>query len=145
MSGILVIAYGNPLRCDDGLAWRAAEKLSQLNLSNLEIITCHQLTPELAVPLSQAAAVFFIDAARVGVPGDLACAPLKPQLLSGIFTHECSPASLLGLAQELYGRCAPAFTISVCGECFDHGEILSAKVEESLPRVVAIVREFAND
>jgi hydrogenase maturation protease len=145
MSEILVIAYGNPLRCDDGLAWHAAEKLSQLNLPHVEIITQHQLTPELAVLLSQAKTVFFIDAAQAGIPGELAWGPIEQQSSSSTFTHESSPAAILGLAQELYGRCAQAFTISVCGECFEHGETLSAKVEESLPHVVAIISEFAND
>jgi|SRR5271165_2245398 len=144
MSGILIIAYGNPLRCDDGLAWRVAEKLSQLNLpGEVEIITRHQLTPELAEPLSQAASALFIDAARVGVPGELVWGSLQPQPSSPLFTHDCSPAAVLRLAQELYGRCAEAFTITVCGERFDQGDTLSPKVEESLPRVVAIVSEFA--
>lgn len=145
MPGILVIAYGNPLRCDDGLAWRVAEELAKLNLpSDVEIFTRHQLTPELALPVSQATTVLFIDAARTGVPADLAWRPLKPQPSSSLFTHECSPAAILGLAQELYGRCAEAFTISLTGECFDHGETLSKRVEENLPRVLELVIAFAH-
>ena len=143
MPGTLIIAYGNPLRCDDGLAWHVAKKLAELSFSSdVEIITRHQLTPELALPVSQAAIVLFIDASRTGIPGELASGPLNPQPLSSVFTHELSPGTILSLAQELYGRSAEAFTISVCGECFDHGETLSAKVEESLPRVVALVSEF---
>jgi hydrogenase maturation protease len=144
MSGILIIAYGNRLRCDDGLAWHVAEKLAQLNLSSeVEIIARHQLTPELALPVSQAATVLFIDAARAGVPGEITSGPLEPQQLSSVFTHEFSPGAILSVAQELYGRRAEAFAISLCGECFDHGETLSEKVEESLPRAVALVSELA--
>jgi len=143
MSGILIVAYGNPLRCDDGLAWQVAQQLAEQNLSgDCRIITCYQLAPELAQPVSQAATVLFIDAARGGVPGEITSGPLKPQRSSSAFTHEFSPGAILRIAEELYGSCAKAFTISLCGECFDHGEKISATVEESLPRVVTLVSEF---
>jgi hydrogenase maturation protease len=146
MARILIIAYGNPLRSDDGLAWHVAERLSHLTLpSEVEIITCHLLTPELAHPVSQVATVLFIDAAREGAPGHVVMsAPLEPEPFSSVFTHEMSAAAVLTVAKELYGGFAQAFAMSVCGECFDHGETVSAKVEQSLPRVVALVREFIN-
>jgi hydrogenase maturation protease len=140
---VLIIAYGNPLRGDDGLAWHVAEKLSEMNLpGDIEIITRHLLTPELALPVSQATTVFFIDAARDGVPGELASGLIEPQRSCSVFTHELSPGAVLTAAQELYGRCVEAFSISLCGECFDHGETLSAKVEEGLPHLVALIGEF---
>src|SRR5579862_9528285 len=50
---ILIIAYGNPLRCDDGIAWRAADALAQkLSDSDVEIVRLHQLAPELAETIS---------------------------------------------------------------------------------------------
>lgn len=145
VSRTLIIACGNPLRCDDGLARHVAERLSKLDLSSdVEIITRHQPTPELALPVSQATTVLFIDAARVGVPGEIAWGPLRARPSSCLFTHDCSPAALIHLAQELYSRCAEAFSISLTGECFDHGEMLSKMVEERLPRVVQLVSEFAH-
>lgn len=146
MPCILIIAYGNPLRCDDGLAWRAAEELSKLSLpGDVEIITQHQLTPELALIASQSATVLFVDAAQSGDPGDLVSSPLKAQPMSSVFSHECSPAAILGIAQELYGGCPQGFTISLCGECFDHGETLSAKIEENLPRLIARISELVKE
>lgn len=145
MARILVIAYGNPLRCDDRLAWCAAEGLSRLDLpGDVEIITRHQLTPELAFDVSQASTVLFIDAARTGVPGELVLAPLKPQRRASVFTHEFSPEAILGVAQDLYGSCPEAMTISLCGECFDHGETLSPRVKENLPGLVAFARDLIN-
>jgi len=144
MPRILIIAYGNPLRCDDGLAWRAAEALSRMNLPpDVAIITRHQLTPELAVQASQAETVLFVDAARSGVPGELATSPLMAQPLSSAFSHECSPAVILGIAREIYRGSPRAITISLCGECFDYGETLSSKIEESLPRLIALVGGLA--
>src|SRR5690242_21899872 len=69
--GVLIICYGNPLRCDDGLAWHAAEQLNPLfSPARVQIITCHQLTPELCETLHQVNTVFFIDAGSDGTPGE---------------------------------------------------------------------------
>ena len=143
MARVLIIAYGNPLRCDDGLAWHLAEELSHACLSeDIEVITCHQLTPELASEVSKVSIALFIDAARNGVPGEVVHAPLKPQREPSALTHECSPGVVLNWAQELYGGNPEAFAISLCGECFDHGDLLSPKVVDSLPRLAALVGEF---
>jgi hydrogenase maturation protease len=143
MPQVLIIAYGNPLRCDDGVAWRAAEELARANLSeDVEIITRYQLMPELAADVSQVSLVVFVDAGRNGVPGQVVSARTKPQRQSSAFTHEFSPASILGLAQELYGRCPEAFSVSVCGERFDHGEGISTKVTESLPDLIAAIKRL---
>jgi len=143
MARALIIAYGNPLRCDDGLAWHLAEALSRAELpGDVEVITCHQLTPELASEVSQVSIALFVDAARNGIPGELVQARVTPRREGSAFTHECSPGAILGLAQELYGRCPEAFVISMCGECFDHGETLSPKIAESLPRLVEMVGQF---
>jgi hydrogenase maturation protease len=140
---VLVIAYGNPLRSDDGLAWQAADELSHLELPEaVEIVTRHQLTPELAQIVSEVSYVLFLDAARPGVPGEVVSTQIRPQKQSSLFTHEFSPAGILGTAKELYGRCPDALVLSLVGECFDHGEGLSAKVKANLPRFVAMASEW---
>jgi len=146
MPRILIVAYGNPLRCDDGLGWHAAEELSNLDLAQkLEIITQHQLTPELALPVSQADRVLFIDAARGRKPGELRCEPVLPGRASSAFSHEFSPAGVLSLARGIYGNAALAFAISLAGECFEHGTVLSESVQEGLPRLLALVAQLAGD
>lgn len=143
MARVLIIAYGNPLRSDDGLAWRLANNLSPRDLpDDVEIITRHQLTPELASDVSQASTVLFVDAAQTGIPGEIVAAPIKPEFQSSLFTHDFSPGGILSVAQKLYGKCPEAFAISLCGVCFDHGEQLSAIVTENLPRLTAQVVEF---
>lgn len=140
MPRVLIVACGNPLRCDDGLAWRAVEELHRLCLPQaVEIIAQHQLTPELASPVSQVERVLFLDAARRGQPGELRCEPVLPLHASGAFTHDFSTASILSLSQELYGKAPQAYVISLSGECFDHGETISATVEATLPSFVELV------
>jgi hydrogenase maturation protease len=146
MPRILIVGYGNPLRCDDGVGWHAAEELSRrLASEDVEIVTCHQLTPELADAVSHAEVAFFIDAARDGVPGTLACDPVVPEESSFAFTHQLSAGAVLDLAIGLYGRCARAFAVSLCGECFDHGEKLSVTVAENLARLVTLVQRTASN
>src|ERR1700758_3673560 len=71
----LIIAYGNPLRSDDGVAWRAAEALRQkFSPAEVEIACLHQLAPELAETVSRFACVIFVDAAsapHAGRPGEI--------------------------------------------------------------------------
>jgi len=144
MSRVLIIGYGNPLRSDDGVGWRAAEELeNRLSDRGVEIITCHQLTPELADKVSGSTAVFFVDSQREGVPGAVTCSRVAPQALPGPFSHQLSPGAVLGLAQELYGRTPAAFTFSVCGERFEIGETLSQRVTENLPNLVAQMAAMA--
>ena len=140
MTRVLIVACGNPLRCDDGLAWRAAEELRRRNWpQEIEIIVQHQLTPELAPAISQVGRVLFLDAARNSHPGEIRCDPVLPQQPSGTLTHNFLPAGILSMAQELYGNAPPAYVISIDGECFDHGETISAAVEAALPGFVDLI------
>ena len=146
MPRVLIIAYGNPLRCDDGLAWHVAEKLSHLPLpEHVEVITQHQLTPELAFPVSRAGTVVFVDAAQAGVPGEIRCEPIAPGPVASSLTHQFPAGAILHLAQKLYGAVPRAFVLSLHGECFEHGEALSSKVEENLPRLLERVTAFFNE
>lgn len=143
MCRVLIVAFGNPLRCDDGLAWRAAEELSrQISDPDVRILTTHQLTPELSQTVSQASSVIFLDAARSGVPGEIVLTSLLPERPCSVFTHDFSPGGILNLSHNLYGRCPQATLASVCGECFEHGESVSRTVEAALPGLVARIIEL---
>ena len=154
MPRILIVAYGNPLRCDDGVAWRAADALAQkLPNSEVEIIRLHQLAPELADAAQHHELVLFVDAACLDAarvddtenrrPGDIRVreistsnyAPNEP----AHFSHVYSPEKVLDLAKELYGATPKAFVITVAGENFDHGDSLSAPVATALPELVSTI------
>jgi hydrogenase maturation protease len=144
MARVLIVCYGNPLRCDDALGWRAAEELEkQVFGPEIEVLACHQLTIDLASTISTADAVFFIDATRDGEPGELTCNPVSPANMTAGLTHSLTPAAVLSLSAQLYGAVPRAFEFTVCGECFDHGEKLSARVESRLPQLTAIVTRAA--
>jgi hydrogenase maturation protease len=143
---ILVIGYGNPLRGDDGAGWYAAQRLADDAPAAAEVVVCHQLTPELAEPISQAAAVIFIDA---GYPADpagvapcpaVACQPITPcSTASAAVSHHLEPAGLLAYARLLYGRCPPAVLYTIPTVSFGYGEELSPAVLAMMPALIEAV------
>lgn len=138
---LLFIACGNPLRCDDGVAWRSAEEISQ-KVPSAQIICVHQLTPELAEEASRADTVIFIDATRDGEPGRVLCQTVSPDSTATSFSHHLAPAQLLALCSRLYGAQPRGFLISISGECFDHGMGLSPPAISALPKSVAKANEL---
>jgi hydrogenase maturation protease len=146
MPKILIIGYGNPLRSDDALGWYAVQELSRdPESSRVEFLTCHQLTPELADKVAAAGTVIFIDAIRneessaLG-PGGLVVSQIAPLPGSSAFSHELTPATLLGLSRQLYGTCPQAYSVSLCGESFAFGETLSPSIAKALPELIQKVR-----
>ena len=136
----MIIGYGNPLRGDDGVGWRVVEALAA-ELPSIEALTAHQLTPELADPISQARIVVFVDAAVGDLPGQVHCFPIWPAA-DRPGSHETTPAGLLALAAELFGRCPSAHMVTISGESFDVGETLSEGVEGAVPVAVAAIRNI---
>jgi hydrogenase maturation protease len=134
----LIIGFGNPLRSDDGFGWHAARALAEsLDNPDVEVITCHQLTPELAERLSRCAVAVFLDAECEGTPGEIHHRELVPERLSPqAFTHTCTPAGLLASAEHLYGHRPRAYAITVTAQTFDFGEALSPVVAAALPKAV---------
>jgi hydrogenase maturation protease len=143
MARVLLLGYGNPLRSDDGLGWQIAVQLFRANqTADVEVLPCHQLTPELAEPISKAASVLFIDCAKEGVPGEFRCEEIHWQTGSISFTHDLSPTALLDLASQLFGACPRAFLLTICGQCFAPGESLSPTVSCQIPMLKERVREL---
>ncbi|NWG12861.1 MAG: hydrogenase maturation protease [Acidobacteria bacterium] len=141
---VLVIGYGNPMRGDDGLGWRAATQLAGLALGpGVKVLACTELAPELAEDVSRADRVIFIDAAADTPPGKLRVLPLTPlRAAEAPITHHLTPRSLLSLAGSLYGRCPEAAVVSLGAACFDLGERLSAEAEAVFPLLIDSVREL---
>lgn len=145
MTAVLVIGYGNPLRGDDGFGWHVAQSLCQDEAGGaLEVIACHQLTPELAELVSRVRLAIFIDAELGEVPGQFSCQAVEPRPgFTTSFSHQLDPPTLLAWAQSLYGTCPPAALLCVTGQSFAHEEELSPAMRAALPAVQAKVRELA--
>jgi hydrogenase maturation protease len=130
VSSILVIGYGNELRRDDALGPKVAGILESRRRPGLRVIICHQLTPELADPISSADAVIFIDAA-VGTT-EVRVQPLKAGSFPKPSGHTSDPRTLLGLAQALFGRSPPAWWMTAPAFDTGFGESLSEPAQAHL-------------
>jgi hydrogenase maturation protease len=146
---VLVIACGNSLAGDDSLSWRAANELvKKFNPPEVEIFRCDHLAPELAEKLGRYEAVIFINAAANeagGVPAEVRVEEVAPEDTLGAavrFSQQLSPATLLAVAELLYGAQPRALCATLTGETSASGESLSAAVERALPKLVTQVEEL---
>lgn len=143
MQRTLIVAYGNPLRCDDGIGWHAADLLrKRLPQSQARILCLHQLTPEVAEAASHADTVIFIDATCHGEPGQIVVSTLPQPAVAPPCSHHSSPENLIALCRRLYGHCPRAYTVSIGGACFDHGDELSCAVTNTLAAIVGTVNDL---
>src|SRR5262249_5822451 len=105
---LLVIGYGNELRCDDGVGPRAARAVAAWQLPGVAAVAAHQLTPELAERIGAAERVVFVDAG----PGDVVLTrSIEPGRAALVLGHTGEPRELLALAEALYGRRPEAWLI----------------------------------
>jgi hydrogenase maturation protease len=147
MPTVLIVAYGNPLRCDDGVAWRAADALENKFSSDVEILHLHQLTPD---TVRNFGTVILVDAASCDgsqqKPG-----MIRVEEIRGVtseparFSHVLSPKKVFDLALQLFGACPRAFVITVAGEKFGHGDFLSAPVASALPELIARIERLIKE
>lgn len=130
----LVIAFGNPLRQDDGVAWEVARALEARPRLDVRIV--HQLVPELAWAMSDADTVVFVDADRAGHAGQVKRETVLAADPLGAGPHALDPARLLGLCRSLYGRVPQTSVVSIAGARFGFGDGLSEEVRLAVPTAV---------
>ncbi|WP_322742611.1 hydrogenase maturation protease [Synechocystis salina] len=140
-----MIGYGNTLRRDDGVGRYLAEEIEQQNWPHCQVISTHQLTPELAEAIATVDRVIFIDAQQCQDQSSpsVQCQPLylSPlEQLSGELGHRGSPLELIALAKILYGVEVQAWWILIPAFTFDYGERLSPLTTMAQAEALAKIR-----
>jgi hydrogenase maturation protease len=147
VSRVVVACYGNPLRQDDGAAWRVAEAISARWSTDpgVRVLRDVQPLPEWAADLAEAEVAYFVDAAplgerRFGVR--LTClrpaaAPLGE--LGRLGGHAAGPEALLALARALYSRAPRAYLLSIPAARFGVDDGLSELTAAAVPLAVALL------
>ena len=138
----LVIGYGNTLRSDDGVGAKVAAAVAELALPGVVALVHHQLTPELAEPISGARAVVFVDAA-VDAATEVQVRTLEPAEGAQLMAHAADPRSLLAFARELFGRCPPAWWLTIPVENLEFGEELSPLARRGYEIALEKIRALA--
>ncbi len=142
MEPVLVLAFGNPGRQDDGLGPAAAEMLAGHALPGVTVEADYQLMVEDAARIAEHAAVVFIDAARGG-PEPFCLEPVRPVRVAPFSSHASQPGALLALAAELDGVSPPGFLMAIRGYEFDHfDEQLSEGARRNLKLAVQCLAEL---
>ncbi len=134
--GALVIGYGNTLRSDDGAGPFVARALEGRVPAGTRVLDAHQLTPEMAIDISVATRVVFVDAVdatRETAPRESAPQESGPRVsrlepepgADPLNPHASDPGSLLWLAKTLFGGAPEAWLVAIPGVEFGFGEDLS--------------------
>lgn len=140
---MLLIGYGNPGRGDDGLGPRFVERIAAENLPAITCLVEYQLNVEHALMASQAECVIFADATLVRDEA-FTFTPLHPRPGQDLASHTMSPATVIGLAQVIYGSNPEAHVMAIAGYDFDtFSEDLSERAARNLDLALAHFRQWA--
>ncbi len=151
-----MIGYGNSLRSDDGAGGRVSDIVASWDLPYVRSLTVHQLTPELAEPLSQSELAIFIDAWAGGNEPSGKCHKSTPALQVQRITiakqlnsapladlgHISDPRSLLLLAQQIYGEVPVAYSLLLPAVSWEFGEQVSAVTRKSIDQAVDFLQNL---
>jgi hydrogenase maturation protease len=153
---VLILAYGNSLRRDDGAGYVLADVVERmLSEAGFEVkrIDSHQLEPEFALDISgeKTSSVLFIDtrtATDAHGADDLLVKVRRvtsdENTAAGI-GHHLNASTLLTYARSLFKKEPPAWLLTVPGKDFDHGEGLSETARKAIDAAQPILRRLIAD
>ena len=142
MSRILVFAWGNPSRGDDGLGPALAERATALAASgchDVRVETDFQLQPEHATDLVGCDVAIFVDAG-LDAADPFAFWRVTPSRDRTFTSHAMSPAAVLAAYRDAFGaEPPPAYMLAIRGEAFALGTGPSAAATRRLEAACAFL------
>lgn len=142
---ILIYAYGNPGRQDDGLGNRLVEELEpwiyEKRLKNVELDSNFQLNIEDADNIRDKDIVVFVDASIEDIE-HFRLDQVEPSEGRSEFTmHSASPAFVLALCIKLYHKHPETYILQIRGYEWEFQEGLSVKAAENLQLATSFLKE----
>ncbi len=136
---VLVIGYGNPGRCDDGLGPAFAHRIQLIDLPHVTVESNYQLNVEDAAEIAKHDLVIFVDAS-VNCPRPFEFRHVLPRQELDFSSHSVSPEALLAMVCDVFHRHVNGFMLAIRGHTFDeYSETLS---QIALDNLEAAVRFF---
>jgi hydrogenase maturation protease len=140
---ILIYAYGNPGRQDDGLGNRFVEELGKWindqSIQGIELESNYQLNIEDSVKIADKDIIIFVDASDEDIE-DIHFSVVEPsEGRSEFTTHAASPAFVLALCIRLYDKHPKTFLLQIRGYEWEFKEGLSEKAEKNLQKALEFV------
>jgi len=140
MDTSLVICVGNVARGDDGVAHRVARLLDDAGLPDgTVLLTAVDLDVAMAEDVAAASRLVIVDAMRRAEPA-VTTSPLTPGPATRPTGHAIDAASLLGIAQALYGEAPRATLVTVAAPSMAHTEQLSECATAASDEAAVVVR-----
>ncbi len=141
---LIVFAWGNVSRGDDGIGPLLAEKLRALRLPKLVIIEDFQLNIEHVMDFGGMTPLLFIDAS-VGIDHGICLETIGATEDGNFSTHAISPQALLNVHRESTGKPAPpAFLLHVAGTQFGLGDELGQVASSAVDDAWSFLQETLN-
>jgi len=145
---ILLHAYGNPGRGDDGLGNALIERMEKWiagkDIQFISTDSSYQLNIEDAETMQHYDIVIFVDASKAEIES-FTFEQVHPESHSTFTTHSISPSSLVALCKELYVRTPVVYLLQIKGYEWEFEEKLSLKAEENLQKAVHFIQKFIID
>lgn len=144
----LLVALGNRLRRDDGVAHHVLDRLSSAFDLEPQPHPLLQLTPEVADDIAGYEAVIFLDADAGAA--ELSIERVDESPYAAALTHISTPAQIVGLSRALFGFAGQAWLCRIPVNDLSSGEELSrqgrafaAQASEELERLLTGLRVAA--
>ncbi len=141
---ILIYAYGNPGRQDDGLGNCLIEALDpwleDKGLSNILTESNYQLNIEDADAIAGVDIAVFVDASIEEIE-DIHFGAVEPSEGKSEFTmHAASPAYILALCQKIYRKYPDTYLLQIRGYEWEFQDGLSKQAEENLQKALDFIK-----
>jgi hydrogenase maturation protease len=137
---VLLLAVGNPMRRDDGIAHRVLEILDPDLAGGASTSSVPQLTPELAEEFSRRDAVVVIDADVE--PGEAFLEEITGAGARAALGHQLGAAEVTALARTLYAWKGVCYVCHVPGADFTEGGGFSDEAEGNAWRAARLIEEL---
>ena len=98
---VLIIAYGNRLRGDDGVGPAIGDIVATWQMLDVSVLIVQQLTPECAEEIAGFDRVIFLDADAASTR--LSIEAVQATTARSALTHASTPAEVVALSKALFG------------------------------------------
>lgn len=145
---ILIYAYGNPGRQDDGLGNcmidELASWLTENGMDHVELDSNFQLNIEDADNIREKDIVIFVDASIEDIE-NFQLERVEPSEGRSEFTmHAASPAYVLALCIKLYNKHPETYLLQIKGYEFEFQEGLSSRATKNLELALSFIKARLN-
>lgn len=143
---LLIYAYGNPGRQDDGLGIKLIEMLKfwlkKNKIPNIDLYCDYQLNIEDAYNISRYNTVIFIDSTRKRIK-NFSFNKLKYNINNISFTtHKITPETILFLNKKLFNSKIIAFLLTIKGYKWNYGIGISNKAKNNLKKAFNYLKKY---